>query len=180
MAGALDERYVDEFKTLKINQKGSGFLYVQLEEWVNLLYKLERRNNFGCLFYGFAVFTSFILFKIQLASLLFALIFLGMIYKFLEMRRFKNLQYWGLYQFEVYDDRIVRYTDSKYEKYPFEDFTGIAFKGFGLILTKKRKVTNFLLSPNNLEVFVIPKRMQGYEQVVEYIASINKDQSSRI
>ena len=169
MENTLDEDYINELGKLKIGPDGSGFLSVNQEKWQEELYRLERTVNLGCV----ALFViTFILMFFPIPGRLQILITAtvgGIFYKRLQAVRYKNLINHGLYQYEIYDDRIVRYSSTWFRKFHQTEISLIKQKKFGILIVRKKQVWNFYLNHANPEIIVIPNKIQGYKHLLEHL-----------
>lgn len=169
MEKPLDEDFIINLETLKIGTEGSGFLHVNQALWKEELYRLERKANLGCviLFFVTVILTFFSIFGNGL--ILLVVMVLGFIYNRIHAIRFNNLRMHGAYQYEIYEDRVVRYSNSRYRKFQRSDNITIKQKKYGVLISQKKKVRNFFLNHVNPNIIVIPNKTQGYQQIVKHL-----------
>lgn len=176
MEEVLDEDFIYELGDTITDSKGSGLLGINLRRWQEELYRLERKINLGCVWLIF--FTFILMFFLMIGGLPafpFFLIFAigGIIYKRYQAKRFQNLLAHGLYEYEVYDDKIVRYSDRWFKRFYNLEITEIKKHNFGILIIRKKQIRNLLLSDKNEEIIIIPNKTRGYNQVADYLLKRN-------
>lgn len=165
----LDKDYLDELKVLNIGAGGSHILSVNEEAWETGLLSEERKDNVGC--YLLFVFLYILLFTPISGKGFILLIgsYLGLQYKWLNRKKYKNLRPHGKFQFDFYKDRMVRYTDRNYEIIPYAVIEKLEVRRFGIVLFKSKNFKSIFLHPANPDVFVIPIKMQSYPQIKAFL-----------
>ena len=161
----LDKDYINELKILKIGPEGSGFLSVDQEAWIAELFRLERRGNMGC----YAIFLIlFLMIIIPVPGRLYIILigsYLGIQYKVFNSRRYKNLRKHSSYQYEIFEDKIVRYSDRNYLIFEKTEIKEIRKKAFGIVLYKSKDINSYFLNSSNTNLIIIPNKLQCFKQI---------------
>jgi len=171
----LDGDYAHDFKPLVFNENGTGLLSVDLIKWKKELVRLERRTNKGCVIY-FIVFFVFLFVGRPVGIngyVLLTITFSPLIYKMINAFLFMNLVRHGWYDYEIYSDKIVRYTNTDYRSLDWTSCRKIKKRDFGIVVEKKWRPWNFLKNRFNSKIILIPNKVQGYEQIVTFLQEEN-------
>ncbi len=169
----LDEEY-DKIKALKIDAQHSEMLNVNKGLWDKVLARFERFHMLGC---SAAVVWMFILFgllsKYFNGYAYLTIFFIGFTYKVINSKQGTNLREHANYEYEIGQDRIVRYGSAKYRILHFDEIVKVEEKRFGLLLWQEKPFANFsglhLMKHTDERLMVIPKTLLSYEQVKSHI-----------
>ena len=172
MEKPLDDNFVNELGVLHFNEKGTGFLTVDQNNWQEELYHLERLANFNCITIMVLAIILFFLPTEWGIIFLAAGVAIGYMYKKTVSKKFRNLIQHGFYQYEIYDDRVVRYSNVWFRKFYFSEIIEIKKKDFGMLIVKNYRSDNYYLDHENPEIIVIPNKIQGYNQIEKYLLNI--------
>ncbi len=172
----LDKNYVNNLKPLEISSKGSGFLSVDQEAWKDELYRLERKDSMGCVF----VFILSLCLLIVIVSFSFWYwvltlgtgLYLGIQYKIFNSKRYNNLKKHGQYNYEIYDKKLVRYSDTKYLIFEYKDIQSIKYTSFGLVVFKQKRLSSYFLRDTDSDLIVIPNKVQIYNGIVKHLLGV--------
>lgn len=170
MKNILDQDY----EVIQISEKGSGILSVNQPVWQEELYRLERISNAWLMA---AIFLLFVMvsFSFTSNSILLLGLFLYIVYNRIGYRaRYKNLVMHGLYNYEVYDTKVVRYTDVDYLRFELEDVKTIKIKKYGIVLYTKRGILSHFLNHERKELLVIPNKIKGYSDIESFFVELKK------
>lgn len=169
----LDDQFGD-LRELKIDQVNSEELTVAASKWETELEKYERRFNIGC-FFLVVLFPgiTFLLRYFGAEVLVLPIVTISIFYKVLNAKRGNNLKIHGYFRYEIALDKVVRYSNSGYDIFKYDDIIEVKERSFGLILIKQKTVFDYLkLSAyrhhRNTQL-IIPNQIYGYEQVKHYI-----------
>jgi len=170
MERPLDDDFIINLETLKIGKEGSGFLHVNRMLWRKELYRLERKTVLGCV--AFFIITVILTYLSLIGSGLLVCVtfFLGFAYNRMHAIRFRNLRMHGAYQYEIYEDRVVRYSNTWYRKFTQADILKIKEKNYGILIIRKRSIRNFFLNHVNPNILVIPNKTLGYSQILKHLS----------
>ena len=175
MEEILDGHYAYDNKPLAFDENGTGLLSVDLNKWKKELRRLERKTNMGCSIYFVIVFLAFFVGRPDYVNgyLLLVIFFSPLIYKMIDAFLFMNLVRHGWYDYEIYDDKIVRYTNVDYRNLEWSSCRKIQKTDFGILIERKWRPWNFLKSRFNKEIIIIPNHVQGIDQIVEFLEKEN-------
>lgn len=168
----LDDQY-SELRVLNINEHNTETLHVNQEKWQEQLYRYERKANIGCgfLFLFFFIIPYFI--SIKYGVLGFAYIFLAFGYKITNTKKANNLKIHGMYKYEFSHDKIVRYSNSNYDIFRFDELKEIRVKPYGMILRKEKTFLDYLgmsvFRSKRKSQLIIPRQLYAYDQVKSFI-----------
>ncbi len=168
----LDDQY-SEIRDLNINETNSEVLHVNTTLWDNHLLRYERKANLGCAIFFLLFFIVPFIFSIKSAYLLLAFLFFAIGYKVVNAKKANNLRIHGAYKFEISKDKIVRYSNSNYDIFRFDELIEIRVKPYGMVLRKKKQFFDYL----GMSVFrhqrktqmIIPKELYSFDQVKNFI-----------
>ena len=169
----LDEGF-DKIKKLNIDEHNSEVLSVNNSLWNDEINKYDRKYNLGCvsLVVGTPILMMILPDGIKLWTFL-ILLMLGFFYKFINTWRCSNLKTHTLFEYEIANDRIVRYDYAKYRIFHFDEIKHVEVKSFGLLLWKRKPFLPFLsltlLKYTDDELIVVPNQLQSYEQIKVYL-----------
>ena len=169
MREILDHDYINEFAELSFGDNGSGFLEVNQPAWQDELYRLERRRNAGCILVLVGLVLSMFLPIPGRGYILLIGFIIAFQKRNTDARKFSNLLAHGKYNYEVYNDKIVRYTDVGYLRFEFDDIKKARIRKFGVVLFKHVDINSYLLHHEKKGLLVIPNKIEGYNQIVEHL-----------
>lgn len=161
----------DQLKPLNFKSGSSGLLSVNWRVWLNKLVAVERRSQSGCLVLFVLVFGAlFVRSIIQIiAPLILPCFFLGVGYVVIQARRHKNLRDHGRYRYEIYPNKVVRFSDRDFRAFEFKELSKVTVKPYGVLMIRKQQWSNNWLSYRNPEIMVLPASMTSYPAVAEYV-----------
>jgi len=166
-----------DYKTILIDENGSGILSVNREAWQNELYRLERISNF-ILIACFLMFL-YIPFPGKFYAVIPAIIFM-FYYRISYRARFKNLVMHGLYDYEIFDSKVVRYTDTNYRRFELADVKSVKRKKYGIVLYLSKGWRSLWLYHERPEVIVIPSKITGYDQIEQFFSELYNWKTKRL
>jgi hypothetical protein len=166
----IDDEF-EEIRQLNFKSGSSGLLSVNWKAWLEKLILVERRSQIGCfvlfvLFFGGLYVRSI---GQVVAALLLPCFFLGIAYVVIQARRHKNLRDHGRYRYELYPNKVVRFSDRDFKSFEFKELSKVIVKPYGVLLVRKQQWKNNWLSFLNPEIMVLPGSMTSYPAVEEYV-----------
>ena len=143
----IDDAF-DQLRPLNFKSGSSGLLSVNWRIWLNKLVAVERRSQSGCLVLVVLSIGSFF-FRAAveiIAPLLFPCFFLGVVYVVIQARRHKNLRDHGRYRYEIYPNKVVRFSDRDFQAFEFKELSKVTVKPYGVLMVRKPQWRNNWLS----------------------------------
>ena len=178
----LDDQY-EELRALKIDKSNVELLHVNQEKWQEHLNKYERKASLGCMVLFALFFIIPYFFSIKYGLQVSAFILLALFYKIVNTKKANNLKIHGAYKYEFSLEKIVRYSNSDYDIFRFDELKEIRVKPYGMILRKEKKLLDYL----GLSVFrhtrktqmIIPSQLYGFSEVKKFIRRQTGNQSRK-
>ncbi|MFK8162290.1 MAG: hypothetical protein AB8H12_07480 [Lewinella sp.] len=166
----IDDAF-EEIRQLNFKSGSSGLLSVNWKAWLEKLVLVERRSQSGCfVLFGLFFVGLFVPFISRVfAVLLLPIFFLGVGYVMIQARRHKNLRDHGRYRYELFQNKVVRFSDRDFKAFEFKELSKVTVKPYGVLLMRKRQWQNIWLSYQNPEVMVLPASMISYPAVEKYV-----------
>jgi len=148
-------------------------LNVQQSPWNTQLYKYERKASL--LFVGLLVllFIGSYLFSIAYSPIFWLVIIFAIVYKVTNAQKASNLRQHGAYQYEFFQNRIIRHTDKGQDVFKFNELKEIRVKPYGMVLKKDKKFYDSLgMSVYNYKrrtQMLIPSQLEAFQQIKNFI-----------
>lgn len=156
-------------RKIKVDESNREYHSIDRVKWKDLLNSFERKYNAGC---AIIFFLSFFL-LLYSPWLTLAINVLGFAYKKVVATQYSYLEQHSLYDYEVGEDRLVRYTSTNYEIFLFEDIIDVSHRKYGLVLWKEKNWLDTIglsyLKPNMDKLVVFPSVIKSYPQLGKYI-----------
>lgn len=163
---------MNDLLPLDMQSGSSGLLDVDWSRWLITLQQSERKGNLGCL--GF-LFVGVVLPASGLAGPGYGFLVLlscflgGLLFIFIRVRRYGNLRDHGRYRYEVYPNKVVRFSDRNFHVLELTELSAVQDKAYGLVLIKKDRIRNGWLGDGNPDILVVPRSIRSYPAVREYV-----------
>ncbi|WP_020567440.1 hypothetical protein [Neolewinella persica] len=166
----IDDAF-EEIRPLNFKSGSSGLLSVNWKAWLEKLVVVERRSQVGCFVLLVFFFVGLYVRSIShvFATLLLPCFFLGIVYVMIQARRHKNLRDHGRYRYELFPNKVVRFSDRDFKAFEFKELSKVTVKPYGVLLVRKRQLRNNWLSYRSPEIMVLPASIISYPAVEKYV-----------
>lgn len=165
---------INQSRPLNITTNQSELLAVEQVLWQTQLRKYERKASL--LFIGLLLLLlvgSYFFSSIAYRPLFWLVLAFAFVYKITNAQKARNLRKHGLFEYEFFQDRIIRHSDSGEDIFKFKELKEIRVKPYGMVLKKEKKLYDYLglsiYRYHRTRQMLIPNQLRSFQAIKNFI-----------